>query len=31
LILESMFPIFGVFGIVVAEAALDRAERKRKE
>jgi len=31
LILESMFPIFGVLGIVVAEAAIERAERKRKE
>ena len=31
LILESLFPIFGVFGIVIAEAAIGRAEKKRKE
>ncbi|HEY3421116.1 MAG TPA: type IV pilin N-terminal domain-containing protein [Methanomassiliicoccales archaeon] len=29
--LTFLWPLFGVFGIVVAEAVIERAERKRKE
>jgi len=29
--LTFLWPLFGVFGIVIAEAAIGRAERKRKE